>query len=136
MRLILITALVMSLVGCGSGPIRSNGRAPMPTIDPKVLAAGVVSTAGGQVVRRPVSSSRLVVGVPYAYDVPDCEGSDPIDFDGSFWDALEPSDAARAAGQAGVMVMMSDTTATFRSDDGIPYGFRRHLGNKAFSPCS
>ena len=125
--------LAAAVVACGGSVQPSNGRQPLPTIEPSRAGTGVIAQASGEITRQPESVAGLIVGVSYEYRLGAYDAHTPTDFDGSLWDPDDPAAYASAAGSHGYVTLMSPTTATFRSDDGSVLVMQRHIGAKTFS---
>lgn len=95
-----------------------------------------MAESSGSVTRRPLSNRGLIEGISYEYQMPVCEASNPIDFDGSFWDAVDPNALTKTAGKHGYVTLMGTNTAVFRADDDSVVVLSRHAGTKDFAVCS
>ncbi len=86
-------------------------------------------------------SSPIEHGVPYRYDVPHCGLTWLVDFDASFWDLADPSQAKSDPTffinpDRGAVTVVAPNRAEYRSDMGITVQLRRHHGPKAAHLCA
>jgi len=94
-------------------------------------------------------SGRASVGVSYRFQLYTHCGLDwplTMDFDGSFWDPIEPGPASDGNGNPpasfgnpidrGIMTLISPTLAQYRSSTGTVMQWRRHAGSQISWPCS
>ena len=110
---------------------------PVPSAAPDVVAhQPVVTTGPDSWTILPVSPNGMTVGVLYAYELPTCLPTNPVDVDGSFWDTVRDGpDTAPFEGKAGTFLLTNDIAAIFELPDGHQLGLLRHNGAKEFGMC-
>jgi hypothetical protein len=95
------------------------------------------------------NSSPVTPGAHYRFSLYTHCGLDwpaAVDFDGSFWDPVEPAAVSGGSGNPpagfanpidrGIMTLTSPTRARYQSSEGIVVQFGRHPGPRVSSSCS
>jgi len=81
-----------------------------------------------------VSARGLAVGVPVPFEMPHCGLRSPIDFDGSFWDAVDPR-SPDVGGRPATFTLRPGGFAVLRAASAGDLVLVRHAGDKAFEWC-
>ena len=123
-----LLAATVLLSGCSS--LFQSPTAPAADdTTPRQVVAGQV----GFVLMLPASPRGAQVGIDYAYTMPMCGASGPIDVDGSFWDVATGGDGIDW--QSGVFRLTTPASAVFTWRDGQTASLTRHDGAKEFPIC-
>jgi hypothetical protein len=100
-----------------------------------------VTQGGDTLLQAWPTSGRVEPGAAYRYSLGrHCGITAFVDFDGSFWDLLEPpgsGDPLTIDGptDTGVIVLVGSDRAAFDSETGVWLWFARHLGPQAGDVC-
>ena len=139
---LVLAMLASALAGCALDPVPRprqvawGDRVPEAAAE-DVAAQPVVARGPISITLLPISPTGAAVGIDYAYDMPHCGFTGPIDVDGSFWDAVGIAPNAVAFdGLEGTFRLASPMEATFTSSRGNVLHLVRRSGTKAFRICS
>lgn len=137
-----VLAVVLVLVGACSSLLAPTAAptvwgAEVPEAAPDAVAAQpVVARGANSITLLPISPTGAIVATDYAYGMPHCGISSPIDIDGSFWDAVGVAPTSvDFDGASGTFRLVSPTEASFTGSNGKILRLVRHAGAKEFRLC-
>jgi hypothetical protein len=141
MRAIVSLVVSVALAACGASGWPEFGTAR--ELPPVGEYHGRPGPEGGTLLRP--ASQRVTHEAGYGFSLGHCGLHSPVDVDGSFWEALDGTDASGAPldldsdseminATAGSIVVVGDELR-FQTETGSAVRFSRHAGEKEFPGC-